>query len=628
MALPINIEDLLKKRKVEGSRIEFKKGWNPTDVYRSICAFANDFDNLGGGYILVGVEEKNGIAKRPVAGINVDAVDGILKQMVGFNNMLDPYYLPRTSVEEVDGKPILVIWVPSGVNRPYAVPSDVLAKAKQMKYYIRSGSSSIVAKGEALEELRDMANRVPFDDRPNPNIAMSDISMVLLRDYLAKIGSKLEASLFTQPLNQTLEQMDLMDGPTENRMIKNVAAMMFCEHPEKFFKYTQIDIVTFPNGRTKDPNNFSETTIRGSVPQLINGALTYLKNNIIREFVVKQKDVPESIRYFNYPIQALEEIIVNSLYHRDYQLYEPIEISIEPDGIHILSFPGPDRTISNVAIKEGDRLISRRYRNRRLGDFLKEMDLTEGRSTGIPTVQDELQKNGSPRATIETNDERSFINVFVPIHEGCGDKVILNAPENILDTKDETINVTKDPKNVTKENNDVNKDENQGITKNVTKDKFLNVTKENNVVTKAENQDVTKNITKDKSLNVTKDEAINVTKDEAINVTKENNDVTKAESQGVIKNVTKAKSEDYSKDWTVNVIKEPQFISKKLSERQELIINLIRQNPLVTIPEMSLKIGVVSRTIKRDIKDLQSEGIIAREGGRKEGRWVIKMIPY
>lgn len=562
MALPINIEDLLKKRKVEGSRIEFKKGWNPTDVYRSICAFANDFDNLGGGYILVGVEEKNGIANRPVTGINVDAVDGILKQMVGFNNMLDPYYLPRTSVEEVDGKPILVIWVPSGVNRPYAVPSDVLAKAKQMKYYIRSGSSSIIAKGEALEELRDMANRVPFDDRPNPNIAMSDISMVLLRDYLAKIGSKLEASLFTQPLNQTLEQMDLMDGPTENRMIKNVAAMMFCEHPEKFFKYTQIDIVTFPEGRTNGPNNFSETTIRGSVPQLINGALTYLKNNIIREFVVKQRDVPESIRYFNYPVQALEEIIVNSLYHRDYQLYEPIEISIEPEGIHILSFPGPDRTISNVAIKEGDRLISRRYRNRRLGDFLKEMDLTEGRSTGIPTIQDELQKNGSPRATIETNDERSFINVFVPIHEGCGDKVILNDTENIFDTKGET-------KNVTKESDCVIKD-----------------------------------------------------------VTKENKNVTKADNQGFTKSISKRKFKNVTKDLTVDVIKEPQYVTKELSERQEIIVSLMRQNPLVTTQEMSLKIGVVSRTIKRDIKDLQSKGIITREGGRKEGRWVIKMIPY
>ena len=64
MALPINIEDLLNKRKIEGTRIEFKKGWNPIDIYHSICAFANDFDNLGGGYVLVGVEQDtNGSAR-------------------------------------------------------------------------------------------------------------------------------------------------------------------------------------------------------------------------------------------------------------------------------------------------------------------------------------------------------------------------------------------------------------------------------------------------------------------------------------------------------------------------------------------------------------------------------------
>ncbi|MCI7183502.1 RNA-binding domain-containing protein [Prevotella sp.] len=56
MAIPINIEDLLSKQKVESNRIEFKAGWNPSSIYHSICAFANDIDNLGGGYILVGVE--------------------------------------------------------------------------------------------------------------------------------------------------------------------------------------------------------------------------------------------------------------------------------------------------------------------------------------------------------------------------------------------------------------------------------------------------------------------------------------------------------------------------------------------------------------------------------------------
>ena len=73
-------------------------------IYHTICAFANDFDNIGGGYIIVGVEEENGIAKRPVKGIPLEQLDRIQKDMVGFNNKIEPYYLPRTSVEEVDEK--------------------------------------------------------------------------------------------------------------------------------------------------------------------------------------------------------------------------------------------------------------------------------------------------------------------------------------------------------------------------------------------------------------------------------------------------------------------------------------------------------------------------------------------
>lgn len=69
MELEISVEDLLNKRKIESDRIEFKAGWNPDDIYHSVCAFANDYNNDGGGYIAVGVEEAHGIAVRPVKGI-------------------------------------------------------------------------------------------------------------------------------------------------------------------------------------------------------------------------------------------------------------------------------------------------------------------------------------------------------------------------------------------------------------------------------------------------------------------------------------------------------------------------------------------------------------------------------
>ena len=219
-------------------------------------------------------------------------------------------------------------------------------------------------------------------------------------------------------MESILEQMDLYDGPTERRYIKNVAAMMFCENLKKFFPVSRVEIVVFPNGRIKDPNNFYEVpAITGTVPQMINQTLNQLQT-FIREYIVKPRDKAESIRYFNYPYQALEEAVVNALYHRDYQEREPVEITIEPDRISILSYAGPDRSVTVDAIKRGDVLRSRRYRNRRLGDFLKELELTEGRCTGIPTIQEELAKNGSPRATIETDENRTFFLIDIPCHEG------------------------------------------------------------------------------------------------------------------------------------------------------------------------------------------------------------------
>lgn len=447
MALLINIEDLLRKQKIESNRIEFKKGWNPSSIYHSVCAFANDIDDLGGGYILVGVDcDDDGVAIRPVEGVPMESIDGILREMVGYNNKLMPYYMPRTSVEEVDGRHVLVIWCPAGVNRPYSVPENVTAKSMTKEYfYVRCGTSSIIAKGEVLDELREMAGRVPFDDRGNPDIRVEDISMVLLRDHLVKVGSKLADELHKVPLTEILEQMELLTGPAENRMLKNVTAMMFCEGPSKFFPYTQVDIVHFPGGSIKDPDNFSETTIKGSVPQMVKQTMDYLKSNFLKERVRKVSGRQESDRFWNYPYDALEEAVVNSLYHRDYRQYEPVEITIEPDSISILNCPGPDRSISEEAIRKGDKLKSRRYRNRRLGDFLKELDLTEGRSTGVPTIQAKLAANGSPRASFETTDDRLTFLVHIPIHKAFIGENCENDCENDCDIQltERQINILK-----------------------------------------------------------------------------------------------------------------------------------------------------------------------------------------
>ena len=258
MTLPINVESLIDGRVVESDRIEFKKGWNPDAIYRTICAFANDFEDTSGGYVVVGVEEENGRAKRPVCGVDIDDLDNIQKSMIGFNNLIMPYYQPRTAIEDVDGKKVFVIWVTAGDRRPYKVPDNVTAKHKEYNYYIRYNSSSIVAKGDYEVELLNMANRVPFDDRGNTSASIKDVSMLLVRDFLTQTDSKLVEQLETSSPLQILRQMDLVEGPNEDVRIKNIALMLFSYHPEKFFPSTQVDIVIYPKGKDADPDNFIE----------------------------------------------------------------------------------------------------------------------------------------------------------------------------------------------------------------------------------------------------------------------------------------------------------------------------------------------------------------------------------
>lgn len=156
--------------------------------------------------------------------------------------------------------------------------------------------------------------------------------------------------------------------------------------------------------------------ITGSVPQMIQATMERFRNNFIRDKIIKVSGQMESVRIANYPYEAVEEAVVNAFYHRDYMSCEPVTIEIEPDCINIISFPGIDRSISQKTIMEGRRFISRYYRNRCLGEFLKELDLSEGHSTGISTIQDELEKNGSPRAEFFTDEDRRATRIRIPIH--------------------------------------------------------------------------------------------------------------------------------------------------------------------------------------------------------------------
>ena len=62
------------------------------------------------------------------------------------------------------------------------------------------------------------------------------------------------------------------------------------------------------------------------------------------------------------------------------------------------------------------KVTARRCRNRRIGDFLKELHLAEGRGTGFPKIRRTLEANGSPGPIFETDEERTYFLTTLHIH--------------------------------------------------------------------------------------------------------------------------------------------------------------------------------------------------------------------
>ena len=75
--IPLRIDTLLAGRVVEQTRVEYKEGWNSNDIIHTICAFANDYNNMNGGYLLIGVQADQGIPVLPPKGLAVTELDVI-----------------------------------------------------------------------------------------------------------------------------------------------------------------------------------------------------------------------------------------------------------------------------------------------------------------------------------------------------------------------------------------------------------------------------------------------------------------------------------------------------------------------------------------------------------------------
>ena len=417
--LAINLDDLLYCRSVESERVEFKASWDPQttgpQVLRTICAFANDYYNLNGGYIVIGVDEREGRAVLPPSGLPAEQVEAAQKWIRGHCNRLDPSYAPILSSEVVGDRQILVVWAPASEMRPHRAPGN---GGRSGKYWVRLGSETVDAgqRGDLLRGLIQQTARVPWDDRRALDARIEDMREAKVREFLHDTRS----GLLNEPdAREVYRRMRISMKVNDHEVPRNVGLLLFSRDPTEWFRGAKIEVVQFAADRVGDIQE--ERTFSGTLPDQLRDCLNYLEN-FSAFHLQKQRHRSQTRSWVSYPLPALREILVNAVYHRSYDVEqpEPTKVYLYPDRIEVISYPGPVAGIETRHLLPDARVRAVPARNRRIGEFLKDLGLAEGRLTGLPKVFQAMENNGSPQPQFEFDEQRTFFQATLPTHPEFG----------------------------------------------------------------------------------------------------------------------------------------------------------------------------------------------------------------
>ncbi len=417
--LPINLDALLHCRGVESERVEFKASWDPdttgVQVLRTICAFANDYHNLNGGYIVIGVGERDGRAVLPPAGLSAEEVEAAQQWIRGHCNRLDPHYPPILSPETVGDRLLLVVWAPASEMRPHRAPGDGGGPGR---YWVRVGSSTVDAeqRGDMLRRLVQQTARVPWDDRRASDARVEDLREAKVREYLRDVDS----GLLDEPdARDVYRRMRITARVNDHEVPRNAGLLFFSSEPVQWFRGARIEVVQFAADRAGDVQE--ERVFGGALADQIRGCLNHLEN-LSTSHLQKQPDRSQVRGWVSYPLPALRETLVNAVYHRGYDVDqpEPTKVYLYPSRVEVISYPGPVPGIEHRHLVANAQVRAAPARNRRIGEFLKELGLAEGRLSGLPKVFRAMEENGSPVPSFDFDEQRTFFQATLPAHPEYG----------------------------------------------------------------------------------------------------------------------------------------------------------------------------------------------------------------
>ena len=341
----------------EDSRTEYKLKFTDT-IPKTVVAFSNS----GGGRILVGVDDDGNI-------IGLNDPDTTARRCVqSVRDDVHPDVTSTTNVDllKIEGKDIVEIDVREGIEKPYYLREKGL---RAEGVYVRRGPSSV------------QATEIQFNE--------------MIRRVRSRTYEAIES--FRQDLSFTYAQSVFNDaGIPFDDVHKNILGIWDGE------RYTnlgfllsdqcdfQIKAAVLTEGRTGFKDRME---ISGSVLKQYDDAMNFIRRNSRMESTISGTNRTDVM---DYPTEAVREILLNAIIHRDYSSSGNTLISVYDDRLEIAS-PGslPED------IPESDLIKGVSFpRNRQLAGIFYRLGLVESYGSGIPRVMD-LYKNNSKMPEFE-----------------------------------------------------------------------------------------------------------------------------------------------------------------------------------------------------------------------------------
>lgn len=276
----------------------------------------------------------------PLEGVPKEKLDSIQQEIFQYCNQIIPRYISRMEVVDYknEGIYLIYLWCSAGDSGFYQASKSVYVENgekadKSLKYWIRPASLTTDAKQDEISELFDKFNSVQFDDRVNRKAKIDDIIRDYLEDFIRKSNSSLVMELNNSLLEELLLAQEVANETDTELDIRNIGVLMFAENSKKLILRAYIELVRFHSEEAEASDDFTEKIFIEPIWKQVQNALNYIKTTVIEQKVVKVQGQAEAEWYFNYPYNALEETLVNAVFHKLYREREPVEIRIYLESI-------------------------------------------------------------------------------------------------------------------------------------------------------------------------------------------------------------------------------------------------------------------------------------------------------